>query len=65
MAESGRGQAGGGPAQGGRGKIAALLGSVVVVGALLWAMQAMVRHNALQNCLDSGRRDCGGGAGTP
>lgn len=41
-----------------RGRIAALAAVVVLVGALFWVMQAVVRHNALQNCLDSGRRDC-------
>ena len=43
----------------GRGKLAALLAILVMVAALFWAMQAVVSHNALQNCLDSGRRDCG------
>ncbi len=41
-----------------RAKIAALLGTAVVLAALLWVAQAVVRHNALQNCVDSGRRDC-------
>ncbi len=42
----------------GRGKVAALVAVVVLAGALFWAMEAVVRHNALQNCIDSGRRDC-------
>lgn len=42
----------------GRGKAAALLAVLAVAGALFWAMEAVVRHNALQDCIDSGRRDC-------
>lgn len=38
--------------------MAALVGVTLLVGALFWALQAIVRHNALQNCIDSGRRDC-------
>ena len=48
----------GDPKAAGRGRIAALVGVAVLVLALFWAMQAIVRRNALQNCIDSGRRDC-------
>lgn len=41
-----------------RGTIAALLAVVVLIGVLYWGIEAIVAHNALQNCLDSGRRDC-------
>ncbi len=65
MSNDNTGPGPGGPGAGGRGKVAALLAVAVVIGALFWAMQAVVQHNALQNCIDSGRRDCGSGAGTP
>ena len=45
-----------------RGTVAALVAVAVLVGALFWALQAVVQHNAVQRCLDSGRRDCGGPA---
>ena len=41
-----------------RGKIAALAVVALLAAALFWAMQAVVRHNGVQNCLNSGRRDC-------
>ncbi len=41
-----------------RGTIAALLAVLVLVGVLYWGIEAIVAHNALQNCIDSGRRDC-------
>ena len=42
----------------GRGRIVALVVVVVLAGALVLIGQAIVRHDALQNCIDSGRRDC-------
>lgn len=42
----------------GRGKMSAVLAVLAVAGALFWALEAVVRHNALQDCIDSGRRDC-------
>lgn len=42
----------------GRGRIVALVFVVLLVAALVLIGQAIVRHNALQNCIDSGRRDC-------
>jgi hypothetical protein len=41
-----------------RANLAALAAVVVLVGVLLWVAQAILAHNRLQNCLDSGRRDC-------
>ena len=41
-----------------RGPLAALLVVAVLVVALILIGQAILRHNAIQNCLDSGRRDC-------
>ena len=61
--ERGTGDAGGrratDPAVNARGRIASLVAVALVIGGLFWALQAVVRHNALQNCIDSGRRDCG------
>lgn len=37
---------------------AAVLMIVVLGATLLWTAQAIVAHNQLQNCVDSGRRDC-------
>lgn len=31
---------------------------VVLVGAVIWTANAIVSHNRLQNCIDSGRHDC-------
>jgi hypothetical protein len=42
----------------GRSTWAALIAVVVLVLALVWTIQAIVAHNKLQNCVDSGRRDC-------
>ena len=41
-----------------RSNLAALIVIVLIVGALLWVAQAIVSHNQLQNCMDSGRHDC-------
>ena len=46
------------PADGRRGRIAALIAVVCLAAVLALVGQAIVRHNALQNCIDSGRRDC-------
>ena len=37
---------------------AALIAIVLVILALVWTAQAIVSHNRLQNCIDSGRHDC-------
>lgn len=41
-----------------RGNVAALVAILLVAAALFWVMSATRGHNALQNCIDSGRRDC-------
>lgn len=41
-----------------RATVAALIAVVVLVGSLLWVSQAIMAHNRLQNCIDSGRHDC-------
>ena len=46
------------PPRGSRANVAALIAVAVLVGALLWVAQAIVAHNSLQNCIDSGRRTC-------
>jgi hypothetical protein len=38
--------------------MAALVFVAVLAGVLFLVGQAIVRHNATQNCIDSGRRDC-------
>ncbi len=43
---------------GGRANIAALVAVVVIGLALFWAASAIRRHNAVQDCIDSGRHDC-------
>lgn len=47
-----------GPGGGQRGRIAALILAVLLAVVLYEVGQGIVRHNALQNCLDAGRRDC-------
>ena len=41
-----------------RATVAAVLAVVILVALLLWVAQSILAHNKLQNCLDSGRRDC-------
>jgi hypothetical protein len=53
----GRGRRGSGDPSG-RSKVAALVFIALLIGALFWAVQAIVQHNAVQNCIDSGRHDC-------
>ncbi len=48
----------GGGAPGGRGNVAALVAVVLIGLALFWAVSAIRRHDAVQNCIDSGRHDC-------
>lgn len=42
----------------GRGQVAALVAVVLIGLALFWAVSAIRRHDAVQNCIDSGRHDC-------
>jgi hypothetical protein len=46
------------PPSGRRAMVAALITVVVLVALLLWVAQSILAHNRLQNCIDSGRRDC-------
>ncbi len=41
-----------------RGNVVALIAIVIVAATLFWTVSAIQKHNALQNCIDSGRRDC-------
>lgn len=41
-----------------RGPLAALVGMLVIGGLLFWVVSAIQSHNAVQNCIDSGRKDC-------
>ena len=43
---------------GSRANIAALAVVVVVAAALFWVVSAMRQHNAVQDCIDSGRKNC-------
>lgn len=43
---------------GNRGNIVALVAVVLVAAALFWTVSAIQKHNAVQNCIDSGRHDC-------
>ena len=43
---------------GNRGTVAALVAVVVIGLALFWAVSAIRAHNAVQDCIDSGRHDC-------
>jgi hypothetical protein len=43
---------------GDRGKIAALVAVVLIGLALYWAVYAIRAHNAVQDCIDSGRHGC-------
>ena len=45
---------------GGRGNVAALVAVLVIGLALFWAVSAIRQHDAVQNCIDSGRHDCVG-----
>lgn len=41
-----------------RSNVAALVAVVVIGLALFWAVTAIRQHNAVQDCIDSGRHDC-------
>lgn len=43
---------------GGRGNVAALVAVVLIGLALFWAVSAIRQHDAVQDCIDSGRHDC-------
>jgi hypothetical protein len=46
------------PHASGRGNIAALIAVVVLAALGYWAFHYIDQQRKLQNCLDSGRRDC-------
>jgi hypothetical protein len=46
------------PHSGGRGNIAAIIAVVVLVALGYWAFHYLDHQRKIQNCLDSGRRDC-------
>ena len=41
-----------------RGNLAALVTVAILALVLLWIAHAVVAHNQLQDCVDSGRRNC-------
>ncbi len=41
-----------------RGNVAALVAVLVIGLALFWAVSAIRQHDAVQDCIDSGRHDC-------
>ena len=43
---------------GNRGNVAALVVVALIAAALFWTVSAIRNHNAVQNCMDSGRKDC-------
>ncbi len=42
----------------GRGNIAAVIAVVVIAALGYWAFDSIDHQRKMQNCLDSGRRDC-------
>jgi hypothetical protein len=47
------------PNAGGRGNLFALVAVVVLIALGYWAFNYLDQQRKLQNCLDSGRHDCG------
>jgi hypothetical protein len=47
------------PRTGGRSNFAAIIAVIVLVILGYWAFNYLDQQRKLQNCLDSGRRDCG------
>ncbi len=46
------------PQSSGRGNLVALIAVVVLIALGYWAFNFIDQQRKLQNCLDSGRRDC-------
>jgi hypothetical protein len=46
------------PQSGRRGNIAAIIAVVVIAALGYWAFNSIDNARKMQNCLDSGRRDC-------
>ena len=42
----------------GRGNVAALVAVLLIGLALFWTLSAIRTHDAVQSCIDAGRRDC-------
>ncbi|MGC2785570.1 MAG: hypothetical protein WA397_17400 [Roseiarcus sp.] len=58
MSQSSSGGEGDEPHASGRGNIAAIIVVVVLAALGYWAFHYIDQQRKLQNCLDSGRRDC-------
>jgi hypothetical protein len=58
MSQSSSGEEDDEPHSGGRGNIAAIIAVVVLVALGYWAFNFIDHQRKMQNCLDSGRRDC-------
>jgi hypothetical protein len=58
VSESSSGEEGDEPGPSGRGNIAAIVAVVVLAALGYWAFHYIDHQRKMQNCLDSGRRDC-------
>jgi hypothetical protein len=58
MSQSSHGDEDEAPHSGGRGNIAAIIAVVVIAALGYWAFNYIDHARKMQNCLDSGRRDC-------
>ena len=58
MRQSSSGGEGDEPQATGRGNIAAIIAVVVLAALGYWAFNFIDHQRKMQNCLDSGRRDC-------
>ena len=58
MSQSSSGGEGDEPQATGRGNIAAIIAVVVLAALGYWAFNFIDHQRKIQNCLDSGRRDC-------
>jgi hypothetical protein len=58
MSQSSPGHEDEAPHSGGRGNIAAIIAVVVIAALGYWAFNTIDHARKMQNCLDSGRRDC-------
>ena len=58
MSQSSSGGEGDEPQASGRGNLAAIIAVVVLAALGYWAFTYIDHQRKMQNCLDSGRRDC-------
>jgi hypothetical protein len=58
VSQSSSGGEEGEPQASGRGNIAAIVAVVVLAALGYWAFHTIDHQRKMQNCLDSGRRDC-------